>query len=226
MWSYLGRVAYGYGKIISLHFFYQMYIVFEWVVGTGKSTQSKRLVEYMQHCYPDKHVHLVREPWWTSIAEEIRNLVQWKVFDEHMHALTDIYLYAAARAQLLQTVVRPALAKWSIVIADRSICSSLAYQWWAQWYGIQKVWDINQYALKGCIPDCILWMDMAVEAWCARTFDEQGDKWERMDLWFFHKVYAWYHQLSDFSPLQWRIKRVDAHGSVEDVWERVKTNFR
>jgi dTMP kinase len=86
-----------------------MYIAFEGVVGTGKSTQSKKLLAHLQERYPDKHIELVREPGGTPIAEAIRTLVQGTKFDEQMHALTDAYLYAAARAQLLHGHIKPIL---------------------------------------------------------------------------------------------------------------------
>ena len=78
-----------------------MYIVLEGVVGTGKTTQAALLKEKFQQVYPEKDVVLVREPGGTEIAEAIRTLVQATEFEEEMHPLTDAYLYAAARAQLL-----------------------------------------------------------------------------------------------------------------------------
>lgn len=109
-----------------------MYIVLEGVVGTGKSTQAKLLFATLQEKYPDKKILLVREPGGTPIAEAIRTLVQATDFPEPMHALTDAYLYASARAQLIHTVIQPVLEAGGIVISDRNVCSSLAYQGYAQ----------------------------------------------------------------------------------------------
>ena len=87
-----------------------MYIVFEGIVGSGKSTQSKKLVEHLRATYPDREILHVREPGSTPIAEDIRHLCQGKEWeDEEMHPLTNAYLYAAARAQTLHTIVYPAL---------------------------------------------------------------------------------------------------------------------
>lgn len=105
-----------------------MYLVFEGIVGSGKSTQSKRLVEYLRQKYPEREVLHVREPGSTPIAEDIRHLAQGKEWDEVMDPLTNAYLYAAARAQTLRTVVTPALRNGKIVVSDRSFLSSLAYQ--------------------------------------------------------------------------------------------------
>ena len=110
-----------------------MYIVLEGIVGSGKSTQSKRLVTYFTSLFPEKEILLVREPGSTPIAEDIRHLAQKKEWaDEVMHPLTNAYLYAAARAQLLHTIVKPALESGKIVISDRSFLSSLAQQGFAQ----------------------------------------------------------------------------------------------
>ena len=73
-----------------------------------------------------------REPGGTPIAEAIRTCVQGTAFDEAMQPLTDVYLYAAARAQLLGSLIKPALERGAWVVSDRNVCSSLAYQGWAQ----------------------------------------------------------------------------------------------
>lgn len=194
-----------------------MYIVFEWVVGTWKSTQSKLLHATLQKKYPTKQVILVREPWGTLIAEAIRTLVQWTEFEEPMHPLTDAYLYAAARAQLIHQTIAPVLADGGIVISDRNVCSSLAYQWYTQWLGIERVRTINEEAVKSCVPEYILFMDLDVELGLSRTFDAHGDKRERKTLDFFQQVYAWYMALFSFAPTKDSIHKVDASGSVEEV---------
>ena len=199
-----------------------MYIVLEWVVGTGKSTQSKLLLTYLEELYPEKKVLLVREPWGTEIAEAIRALVQWTDFDEEMHALTDAYLYASARAQLLHTVILPALDAWQIVVSDRNVCSSLAYQWYTQWLSIERVWNINQEAVRDAMPDMVLFMDLDVATWLARTFDTAWDKWEREQQDFFDRAYKGYEALFSFPPLQDIMCRIDATGTEEEVFERIK----
>lgn len=99
------------------------------MVGVGKSTQAKLLHQYFSNKYPEKEVLLVREPGGTPIAEAIRKTVQAMDFgEEQMHPLADVYLYAAARAQSLHSLVKPALEKGGIVISDRSFITSLAYQ--------------------------------------------------------------------------------------------------
>jgi dTMP kinase len=110
-----------------------MYIVFEGIVGSGKSTQSKKLVEFLREKHGNDKILHVREPGSTPIAEDIRHLCQGKEWEnEQMHPLTNAYLYTAARAQTLHTVVEPALASGQIVVSDRCFLSSCAYQGEAQ----------------------------------------------------------------------------------------------
>ena len=200
-----------------------MYIVFEGIVGSGKSTQSKRLVEFLRQTYPDREVIYVREPGSTPIAEEIRTLAQAKEWEtEAMHPLTNAYLYAAARAQTLHTVVRPALEAGKIVVSDRSFLSSCAYQGEAQWLGINTILSINHEAIQGIIPDQVIYMDIDVETSLSRTFDAVGDKWEKMGKSFFESIVRGYTQCSQLDMMKDRFFRIDATGSPDEIFERIK----
>lgn len=199
-----------------------MYIVFEWIVGSGKSTQSKNLVEYLRNAYPDREVIHVREPGSTPIAEDIRYLCQWKEWeDEEMHPLTNAYLYAAARAQTLHTVVEPALRAGKIVVSDRSFLSSLAYQWEAQWLWFDTVLDVNKSAIEWVLPDVVLYMDIPVETALARTFDVVGDKWEKMGKEFFEHIVTGYRKSANLDILRWRFEFIDATGTKEDIFQTI-----
>lgn len=199
-----------------------MYIVFEGIVGSGKSTQAKKLVEFFRSKYPDKNVIQVREPGSTPIAEDIRHLAQKKEWEsEHMHPLTNAYLYAAARAQTLQTVVKPALEKWDIVISDRSFLSSLAQQWYTQWLGIERVFDINREAIWGIFPDIIVYLDIPADVVLSRIFDEYGDKWEKMGKDFFESIIHGYEECEKLEIMKNRFIRIDASGDEEEVFSRI-----
>lgn len=199
-----------------------MYIVLEWVVGTGKSTQAKKLADYLRIKYPDREIVLTREPGGTEIAEAIRTLVQATVFEsEEMYPLTDIYLYASARAQLIESLVKPALQRGAIVISDRNFCSSLAIQGIAQGMWLEKVWEVNKEAVKGVMPNLILFFDLDVDTGLQRIFDADGDKREKRKAAFSHKIYAWYQLLFDFAPTKDLMQRVDASGSVDEVFEHM-----
>lgn len=198
-----------------------MYIALEWVVGVGKSTQTELLTKRLAETY-QKEVVAVREPWGTQIAQAIRVLVQATDFEEAMQPITDAYLYASARAQLIHGLINPSLEKWSIVISDRCVVSSLTIQWVAQDYWMQRVRDINEVAVCDSLPDIIIFLDLPVKEWILRTFDEQWDKRERKPIEFSKKIYSWYEKCFSFKPIQDRMKRVDASWTVEEVFERLK----
>ncbi len=203
-----------------------MYIVLEGVVGTWKTTQSKKLHEHFQQAFPDVENILVREPGGTEIAETIRNVVQARLFTEVMHPLTDAYLYASARAQLINNKLKAVLDNGGNVIADRSFCSSLTYQGYAQWLGMDRIWEINKHAVQGVLPNKILFLDFDVKKWLERTFDKDGDKREKLDISFFEKVYEGYNKLFDFEPTKDLMHRIDASGGIEEVFERILESVR
>jgi dTMP kinase len=199
-----------------------MYIVFEGIVGSGKSTQSKKLVEFLKSKHGSENIVHVREPGSTPIAEDIRTLAQWKEWEnETMHPLTNAYLYAAARAQTLHTVVKPALDNGKVVVSDRSFLSSVAYQWVAQWLGMGTVLRINEEAIKNIFPDVIFYMDIDVEVSISRTFDAVGDKWEKMGADFFRSIARGYDKCEKWKPLKDRFVRIDARWTPEEVFERI-----
>lgn len=198
-----------------------MYIVFEWIVGTGKSTQSKMLVELFKTHFPSREVLYVREPGSTWIAEQIRTLAQGTEFQEEMDPICEAYLYAAARAQLLKTKVKPWLDAGGIVVSDRSVISSLAYQGYARDLWIQKVLLINQEATHACLPDIIFYLQANVEHSLKRTFDAAGDKFEKLGKEFFLKVERWYKQIAKLDDFTTSWQEIDASGSPEEVHARI-----
>jgi len=199
-----------------------MYLVCEWVVGTGKTTQSKSIVAWLQDSYPWQEVLWIREPWGTEIAEAIRTLVQWTPFDESMQPLTDVYLYAAARAQLLWAVVKPALARGARVVSDRNVCSSLSYQWWTQWVTMETVRQINAPAVLDVLPTKILFFDLPVDVGLQRTFDAAGDKRETKGTAFFNHAYEWYLKIPELTPLGDVFERVDVSWTKEEVLKKLQ----
>lgn len=199
-----------------------MYIVFEGMVGSGKSTQSKKLVDFLTEKYEVWKVIHVREPGGTKIAEDIRHLCQAKLWeDEEMHPLTNAYLYAAARSQLLRTVVKPALEEWKIIISDRSFLSSLAYQWEAQWLWFDVILSVNKDAVEGVLPDYIFYMDIDIDTALSRTFDAVGDKWEKMWKVFFESISTGYDKCEKLELLKDRFIRIDANGTQEEIFENI-----
>ncbi len=197
------------------------YLVFEGVVGTGKTTQSKRLADTLRQKFPDREVIWTREPGGSEIAEAIRVLVQGTPFNEAMDPICEAYLYASARAQSLRAVVAPVLAKGGIVVADRSFCTSIAWQGFGRGLGLETVLEINKTAVKDILPDLIIEMDLDPEIGLKRTFDARGDKFETMPIEFFRTCVAGYRALSNHELLQARWKRIDGQGTPEEVFNRV-----
>lgn len=197
-----------------------MYIVLEGIVGAGKSTQVRKLVEYLRWQWKD--VVMVREPGSTPIAEEIRSLAQAKQWqDEDMHPLTNAYLYAAARAQTIHTVVKPALESGKVVVSDRSFLSSLAYQGEAQWLGFETVLSVSREAIDGTLPDMIFYLDVDLDTALARTFDSEWDKWESQGRGFFESVKRGYEKCEKLEILKNTFIRVDANDTEDEVFQRI-----
>lgn len=199
-----------------------MYIVFEGLVGAGKSEQSKRLYEYYLEKYPKKEVIWTREPGGSPIAEAIRTVVQGTKFSEEMDPICEAYLYASSRAQTLRRIVKPVLDKGGIVIADRSFFTSLSYQAFGRGLGPELVTNINQTAISSVIPDAIIFMDLDIKVGLSRTFDEAGDKFESLDISFFKKAYQGYKysrdNLKDFYKA-WH--DIDASGTRDEVFASI-----
>lgn len=212
-----------------------MYIAFEGIVGSGKSTQAKKLADTFRNhpgflwtpTLPVPDIISIREPGSTPIAEDIRYLAQGKTWEsETMHPLTNAYLYAAARAQTLQTIVKPALERGDIVISDRCFVSSCVIQGEAQWLGINTVLWVNKSAVGKLMPNIILYLDIDIDTALSRIFDEDGDKFEKEGRAFYKKIVRGYEKISKWKKLKGRFVRIDANGSEEEVFERIVQALR
>lgn len=197
------------------------YVVFEGIAGTGKTTQSKLLVEYLRENYPEHEVIWTREPGGDIVADAVRKVAQGNKFDDEMEVLCEAYLYAASRAQTLRSVMAPVLGQDGIVVADRSFISSLAYQGSGRGLGLDTVWKINRVAVENFIPDLVIYLSLDLEVALSRTFDAAGDKFETFDREFFEKVRKGYREASQLEVLQDRWITVDASGTESEVFERV-----
>jgi dTMP kinase len=125
-----------------------MFVTFEGLDGSGKSTQTKLLVERLEADGED--VVSTREPGGTALGERIRDLV---LHGDHVAPWAEALLYAAARAQHVEEVIRPALERGAAVVCDRYIDSSVAYQGVARGLGLERVLDLNLAAVGGLLPD-------------------------------------------------------------------------
>ncbi|KAB2328869.1 dTMP kinase [Cytobacillus depressus] len=201
-----------------------IFITAEGPDGAGKTTIMKLLGERLEaEGYP---VMLTREPGGIEIAEQIRNVILDKS-NTKMDARTEALLYAAARRQHLVEKVLPALEKGLIVLCDRFIDSSLAYQGYARGLGVAEVFSINQFAIEGMMPSLTLYFDIESEAGLERINRHKDREVNRLDLEnlaFHQKVREGYFQLmKDHSD---RIFKIDASKSIEEVYQAAEKKVK
>lgn len=196
-----------------------VFITIEGGEGAGKSTLIEELSNKMLQ--RGKMVTTTREPGGIPIAEQIRNVILDR---EHiaMDARTEALLYAAARRQHLVEKVAPALEQGQMVICDRFVDSSLAYQGHARGLGMDEVWAINQFAIQDLMPDLTIYMDVSPEVGLRRISQAAEREINRLDLEkhsFHEKVREGYLQLLQQNPD--RMMRIDAEQSPEKVFHDV-----
>ncbi|MEW9503327.1 dTMP kinase [Jeotgalibacillus marinus] len=194
-----------------------MFITVEGPDGAGKTTVTNKVVEELKDRGHD--VLLTREPGGIDIAEKIREVILNPTHTT-MDSRTEALLYAAARRQHLVEKVFPALEQGKIVLCDRFIDSSLAYQGHARGLGIDEVWGINQFAIGDMMPDCTLYFDIDPVEGMARIAKNDGREVNRLDLEsmaFHEKVYEGYQLLLTRFPE--RMRKIDASRTIEEVSE-------
>ncbi|MEE3897476.1 dTMP kinase [Priestia megaterium] len=193
------------------------FITFEGPEGAGKTTIIHMIQQKLiQEGY---NIVLTREPGGIRIAEQIREIIL-NPSNTEMDARTEALLYAAARRQHLVEKVIPELNKGNIVLCDRFIDSSLAYQGNARGIGVEDIFAINQFAIEQTMPQATLYFDIEPEVGLERINKGRKDEINRLDLEsldFHYKVRDGY--LSLLSEFPERIRRIDANQSVEKVCE-------
>ena len=186
--------------------------------GAGKSTQISLLQEYLKN--KGYQSILTREPGGTSISEKIRSLILDKDNME-MSSQTELLLYAAARAQLVQEVISPALKEGKVIICDRYVDSSAVYQGIARGLGIETVYEVNEYAIQKYWPDITIHLDLDAEEGIRRKKNQtELDRMELETIDFHKKVCEGYRTLAKRDPE--RIKTIDAMLSIEEIHEKIK----
>ncbi len=192
-----------------------MFITFEGPDGSGKSTIIKSL--YEQLTAEGYDILLTREPGGTPISEQIRNVI----LDNNNTALdprTEALLYAASRRQHLVEKIWPALKEGKIVLCDRYLDSSLAYQGGARNLGINNILDINLFATENTYPDLTIFFDVAPEIGLSRLSHDKKRVADRLDNEsenFHHVVYETFLKICD--KYKDRIVKIDASKSIEEV---------
>lgn len=189
------------------------FITVEGPDGAGKTTQLQLLADRLTA--EGYEIVMTREPGGTRIGNEIRSLILNPDFQE-MDEMTEILLYAASRAQHVNELIRPALAAGKIVLCDRFIDASIAYQGYGLGYAIEQVRSINQQATNHLTPDRTYLFDLTVSESKQRMMDRGAlDRIEQRDDAFRQRVYDGFMTLAEQEPE--RIQLVDANQSIESL---------
>lgn len=198
-----------------------VFITAEGGEGAGKTTVLSYMKDRLEQA--GYEVLLTREPGGIHISEQIRHIIL-HVDQQKMDERTEALLFAAARRQHLTEKVIPALQAGKIVLCDRFVDSSLAYQGYARGIGVDEVYAINQFAIETYMPDVTLFFDIDPENGLKRIASNSEREKNRLDLEdisFHYKVYAYYQHLLKTNPE--RMKRIDAEASVDKVTEDALT---
>lgn len=192
-----------------------VFITFEGGDGSGKSTQIQSVREWFAS--RGREVIVTREPGGTELGTEIRRLVQNG--PEDVDARTEALLYAADRAYHVATVIGPALERGAVVLGDRYIDSSLAYQGAARSLGVDEIASLSAWATQGLYPSLTFLLDLPPEVGARRRTDAP-DRMERESMDFHERVRHQYLRLADAEPE--RIVVIDAVGTVDEVFSEIR----
>ncbi|MGR7915616.1 dTMP kinase [Finegoldia sp. P1-F-LS] len=192
-----------------------MFITFEGPDGSGKSTIIQKVYDYLiENNY---NVIKTREPGGSPIAEKIRNLIL-DTENIKMGYRTEALLYAASRAQHVEETILPALNENKIVLCDRFLISSLAYQGVGRGLGIENVRNINDFAINGVFPDFVLFFDVdPITTLKRKSSLDTADRLEKEGNNFHERVYNGYKEILNSEK---NIEIIDATQSVEDVFSQ------
>ncbi|MCL4268990.1 MAG: dTMP kinase [Anaerolineales bacterium] len=196
-----------------------MFITLEGPEGSGKTSHIPHLVEFLR-----EKGHIVfptREPGGTSISEQIRDVLH-DMKNAEMHPRTETLLYQAARAQIVEQVIKPRLADGEIVISDRYYDSTIAYQGYGHQQNLDEVRALVKYATGGLTPDLTVLLDLDVEVGLKRKTQNEVE-WNRMDAYtveFHRRVRAGYLEMVKAEPQRWVVV------NSEQAWESVQAELR
>ena len=201
-----------------------MFITFEGPDGSGKSTQLRMLASALREEGID--IITTREPGGTEIGDQIRAVIM-NMKNKAMDPRTELLLFNASRAQLVEELIRPSLAAGKIILCDRYADSTMAYQGYGHGLDRDELRRLLNFATGGLKPDLTLLFDISAEAGLKRRLSNH-DEWNRMDdyaLQFHERVRGGFHELAAADPERWVVIDADRdpgviHAEVLDIVKR------
>ena len=196
-----------------------LFITFEGPDGCGKTSIINLLKEYYKN---NEKIIFTREPGGTKISEKIREIILSNDNSE-MSARTEALLYSASRAQHIDELIKPNLEKGNVIISDRFVLSSLAYQGGGRELGVENVKKINDFAINGVNPDMVIFFYVdPLTTLKRKSLSDEADRLELSGDNFHSRVYNTYMELLEEMKNEKFLKKVDATKSMMEVFEDVK----
>lgn len=191
-------------------------MTFEGTEGSGKTTQIELLAQRLRDL--GYHVVATREPGGTALGESLRAIVLGS--DIELGAVAEAYLMTAARAEHVRTVIRPALLAGHVVLCDRFVDSTLAYQGAGRGLPIEELRRVQQLAVADTWPDATVLLDVPTEIGLARrAADGDANRIDRETIEFHQRVATWFRAEATANPARWIV--VDGRPDVREVHERI-----
>ena len=195
-----------------------MFITFEGIEGSGKSTQLRRVAELIPNAV------LTKEPGGTPVADRIRAILLDST--SHLDPIAELFLFAASRRQHVVEVIRPTLARNGVVLCDRYTDATLAYQGFGRLLNLDQLRTLNDWATDSLRPDLTLVFDLLEEEGLTRARSRNASastdegRFEAEDLRFHRRVREGYRSLAVAEPKRFVV--IDAHGSIDEVFARTR----
>lgn len=197
-----------------------LFITFEGPDGSGKTTQVRLLVEYLQA--RGIAVICTREPGGTEISEQIRQVIL-STRNRAMQSQAEVLLFSAARAQIVAELIRPALAAGKIVICDRYADSTMAYQGYGLGLDLDALRAITRFATGGLVPDLTFYVDVPVEVGLARRQRGETNRLDQKDIAYHTRVRNGYLELAKAEPQRFVV--VDGTRTIDQVHQEIRARI-
>lgn len=199
-----------------------IFITFEGPECAGKTTQIRLLREYFAE--QGREIIVTREPGGTEVGEELRQIAKHHVSDIPVTDEAEVLLFAASRAQHVAVLIKPALARGSVVICDRFLDSTTAYQGHARGLDMDFIHQLNHFAVHDCIPDMTILLDLTAEESMDRSSKREEtlfveDRIESEKIDFHRRVREGFLKIAEEEPE--RIKMVPAIDSIENIHQKI-----